>query len=287
MLNTSKLRNIYSKIQTQLFYMIPEKWDKIYLYASIIDKTNNIQTGEMFFYYFPKGILKKNPVNVYEIPSKFNIDEKAYIKLVDKLYETIKLLRKEFENSKEKLWSNLTISIENLKFHVEYNYENLLNSSYNSYDRHIVWKYKNLAFPIERLSKRDQEMLEKYLIEEKFENIDTKNYTEGMYQNKVHNIIEYDRQEKDIEELQENQKQRKTINSNSRLIDKISKEEEKRLDKYELYKRQIEQQKKGIDRRKIQNKEISNKQILNKEEKTIIGEIQQQNKTKKNQILNF
>lgn len=80
MLNTSKLRSIYSKIQTQLFYMIPEKWDKIYLYASIIEKANNIQTGEMFFYYYPKGLLKKNPINVYEIPSKFNIDEKAYIR---------------------------------------------------------------------------------------------------------------------------------------------------------------------------------------------------------------
>ena len=52
----------------------------------------------MFFYYYPKGILKKNPVNVYEIPTKFNIDEDSYSKLVNNLYETIKLLRKEFEN---------------------------------------------------------------------------------------------------------------------------------------------------------------------------------------------
>ena len=75
MLSTNKLRGIYSKIQTQLFYMIPEKWDKICLYTSVIESVNHLETGEMFFYYYPTGILKKNPVNVYEIPNKFNIDE--------------------------------------------------------------------------------------------------------------------------------------------------------------------------------------------------------------------
>ena len=43
--------------------MIPEKWDKIYLYASITNQINNLQTGELYFYYYPKGILKKNHVN--------------------------------------------------------------------------------------------------------------------------------------------------------------------------------------------------------------------------------
>ena len=52
------------------------------------------EAGELFFYYVPKGILKKKPVNVYEIPSKFNIDETEYLKLVDALYSKIKELRK-------------------------------------------------------------------------------------------------------------------------------------------------------------------------------------------------
>ena len=78
MLSTNKLRTIYAKIQKQLFYMIPEKWEKICLYASIMEQVNNLQTGEMFFYYYPTGLLKKNPINVYEITNKFNIDEKEY-----------------------------------------------------------------------------------------------------------------------------------------------------------------------------------------------------------------
>ena len=55
MLNTIRLRKIYSEIQNKLFYLIPEKWNKVYLYASVIKQLNNLETGEMFFYYFPKG----------------------------------------------------------------------------------------------------------------------------------------------------------------------------------------------------------------------------------------
>lgn len=188
--------------------------------------------------------------------------------LADKLYETIKLLRVEFQNNQEKLWSNLTISIENLKFHVEYNYENLLNSNYTNYDRHIIWQYKNLGLPIERLSKKDQQTIEKYLIEERLTNIDTKKHTEGMYQNKVHNIIEYNREQTANEELQEKTKQK--IKYKNPANNKLTEEEEKRLDKYELYKRRMEQQK-----------------IQTKSKKTIVEEIEEQRKSKKNQILNF
>ena len=193
MLSTNKLRGIYSKIQTQLFCMIPEKWDKICLYAAIIEQENYLETGEMFFYYYPTGILKKNPVNVYEIPNKFNIDEKEYMKLVDKLYSTIVELREAFKQSKEeRMWTNLTITIENLKFNVEYSYENLLESNQTSYDRHILWKCKYLDFPLERLTKKDRMMIEQYYFEQQLEKEKTKTYTEGMYKKKVHNIVEYE-----------------------------------------------------------------------------------------------
>lgn len=252
MLNGVKIRSIYSKIQTQLFYMIPEKWDRIYLYASIVEKINNLETGEMFFYYYPKGILKKNPVNVYEVPSKFNVDENAYMKLVNQLYETIKLLRKEFEKEGEKLWSNLTISIENLKFHVEYNYEDLERSNYSNYDRHIIWQYKYLDLSVERLSKKDRKMLERYLLEEQFENKETKKHTENMYQKNIHNIVEYDKERKEYEQLEETEQEEIKL-------------QERHLDKYELYKLKKEEEK---------QKEISNV-------------IENQETKKKNQILNF
>ena len=57
---------LYSEIQKKLFYIIPEKWDKIYLYASVVDIPNSRPKGEMYFYYLPKGILKKKNGDIYE-----------------------------------------------------------------------------------------------------------------------------------------------------------------------------------------------------------------------------
>ena len=90
--HTKKIEEMYEKIQRQIFYLIPEKWEKFYLYASVINGVDENKTGELFFYYIPKGILKKSPVNVYEIANKFNLDEKEYLELVKDLYEKIKLL---------------------------------------------------------------------------------------------------------------------------------------------------------------------------------------------------
>lgn len=42
------------------------------------------------------------------------------------LYQKIQQLREEFRKSETgSIWSNITITIENLKFKVEYNYEDL------------------------------------------------------------------------------------------------------------------------------------------------------------------
>ena len=78
MIGSLEERKVFEEIQKKLFYMIPEKWESIHLYASIIEEPFKKPIGEMYFYYFPKGILKKDPINVYEIPSLFNIDEQSY-----------------------------------------------------------------------------------------------------------------------------------------------------------------------------------------------------------------
>ena len=100
---TKKIKEIYEDIQKKIFYMIPEKWDELYLYASVIERFGSIETGELFFYYIPKGILRKNPINVYEIPAKFNLEEAEYLRLVDLLYSKIKELREEFKKIENEL----------------------------------------------------------------------------------------------------------------------------------------------------------------------------------------
>ena len=191
MLNhTKKIKEIYEDIQKRLFYMIPEKWDKLYLYSSVIDMQNGEQTGELYFYYIPKGILKK-PVNVYEIPNRFNLDENDYLKLVKILYDRIKQLREEFRKSETgTLWSNITMTIENMKFKVEYNYDDLEHSSFSSYERHIIWRYEYLGIGEEQVSKKEKEILNKYLTGAKI--IKRKeNYETGLYIRDIENKIAY------------------------------------------------------------------------------------------------
>ena len=214
MLNhTKKIKQIYENIQKELFYMIPEKWDKLYLYSSIIDMPDGKKTGELYFYYIPKGILKKKPVNVYEIPNKFNLDENEYLALVKYLYEGIKQVREEFRKSEitGELWSNITITIQNLKFKVEYNYEDLLNSYFNNYERHIIWRYEYLGIGQEQVSKKDKEILERYFKGAK-EPVKKDVYESGIYIKDVGNQIGYNTEEiEKPEEPQEPKKRRNQI----------------------------------------------------------------------------
>ena len=117
MLRTTKnMKEKYESIQNYMFTLIPEKWEEIYLYASVYKEEENSGSGEMFFYYLPKGILKKKYINVYEVPRRFNINEEQYLKIVEELFRCIKSLRQDFIDTEQKVWTNLSISIANLKF---------------------------------------------------------------------------------------------------------------------------------------------------------------------------
>lgn len=187
---TRKIKEIYEDIQKKIFYMIPEKWEELYLYASVLERFGNVETGELFFYYIPKGILRKNPVNVYEVPIKFNLEEGEYLRLVELLYDKIKELRGEFKKQERKTWSNLTISIKDMKFKVDYSYEDLQNSEFDSYQRHIIWRSKYLNIGMEKVNKAERQILDKYYSEQ-HDNEKNKVYEENIYIKDVNNIVDY------------------------------------------------------------------------------------------------
>ena len=190
--HTKKIKEMYEDIQRRIFYMIPEKWDKMYLYCQVMDRIDGQKTGELFFYYIPKGILKKNPVNVYEIPQKFNLDEKEYLKLVNILYKKIILLREEFKKIEiVPTWTNITIIIQGTEFKVEYDYEDLTKSKFSSYERHIIWRYNYLGIGKEKLNKEEREILDRYLLGEKVVRR-RERYEEGIYIRNIKNIVDYD-----------------------------------------------------------------------------------------------
>ena len=166
-----QIQNIYKEVQNILFSLIPEKWESIYLYASVINGR-----GEMYFYYFPKKpILKTKPINCYEIARKFGIDEEQYNILLSRLYEKIK----ELNNLSARKWTNLTISIVNCMFTVEYNFNDLTRSLYTDEQRHIYWEYKYLHTPIDSMNKKEQNLIKYYQEEGEKPLV----YTEGIYIN--------------------------------------------------------------------------------------------------------
>ena len=178
--------------------MIPEKWDKLYLYSCVIDMPKNVKTGELFFYYIPKGVLKKKPVNVYEIPNKFNLDENQYLKLVELLFNKIKQLREEFRKVDTEAWSNITLIIENSRVRVEYDYEDLKKSNFTSYERHIIWRFKYLGIGPEQVSKKDKEILKRFVLGAK--TLTRKEiYQFGIYVKDVGNIIDYNTEDSETD----------------------------------------------------------------------------------------
>ena len=209
--NKTTLKGIYSDIRDLLFKMIPEKWDSIYLYASVMDDESN-EKGEMFFYYYPKSVIKKNPINVYEVPVKFNINEAAYMKLTDELYNLIKKLKYECIKVDNTYWSNISISIENVEFLVEYNYDNLNDSEYSSEDRRNIWKCKYLNFPIEKLSKKDRKTVKRYEQEEEWGQHGVTIYSETFYQKHIHNDVTYNIEHEQFINEKEEKNEKKVIN---------------------------------------------------------------------------
>ena len=177
--NSKKIKEIYEEVQRKIFYAIPEKWDELYLYASIIDRLGNVQTGEMYFYFMPKGILKRKFINVYEVPSKYDIEEDEYMKVIESLYEEIKNLRNACIKKGKKIWSNITISIKNSRFKIEYNYDNLIGGKDAYYDHHIYWRQKYLH--IEPQGKKERQALENYLANRSETNYKNEQYDEGVY----------------------------------------------------------------------------------------------------------
>lgn len=192
-LETNEVKEIYKEIQKKLYYMIPEKWSTVYLYASITDKGYKVPIGEMYFYYFPKGLLKKNPINVYEIPAKFNLDEKQYLKLVKTLYTSIKKLREIYIKEKQPIWTNITISIEKYRFNIEYNYEKLDNKEQSNYERHVIWRYERLGIDINSFKKEDRRIIEKYLKDSYIQKEKVEKYSEPLYKKPLKNSFDYER----------------------------------------------------------------------------------------------
>ena len=134
----------------------------------------------------------------------------------------IKKLKEEFVRVNKKNWTNITISIQNYRFMVEYDYEDLKTCEFNSYERHIIWRYIHLKTGLNTYNKKERKIINSYLEKCKYNGKVIDRYIEGIYRNRIHNVINYNKEDKKVDELKyiesnkKNEKQKiegkKTVN---------------------------------------------------------------------------
>lgn len=86
-----------------------------------------------------------------------------------------------------------------MKFKVEYNYEDLLNNEFDSFQRHIIWRSKYLNMGMEKVNKSEKEILERYYSGEK-NLVRNESYEENIYIKDVKNMVDF--QTQDYESVQ-------------------------------------------------------------------------------------
>ncbi|PES81381.1 TIGR01741 family protein [Bacillus cereus] len=146
---------IYQEIGTRVDEIIPGDWEKIYLYAEVLNDST-----EVFFYFSIP--TKEEFIYSNDIPKVYNVDRKIYKELLFELFDKFEELREEFRKNEQELWTNLTLTIDNSgKFKIEYNYEDILSSEIGSMDRQIIWMYKNLGILPD--NEVDKKFLDNYL----------------------------------------------------------------------------------------------------------------------------
>lgn len=221
-------QELYIKIQDHLFEMIPESWKTVFLHTSILDIPNQIPRGDLFVYYIPKGILKRKPVNCYEVPSLFDIDEEDYSRLIMSLYNIIKKLRDSYAKYRKHRFTTVDIVCSNKKFMITYGFENLLNSNYSLEEMHLIWRYENLKIDLDSLNRNDRKILEDYIQEARVSLPKKQEIVETpLYERPAQATVDYERS-LTLDEIVARKKEQE------RLEEKKRKKEEKRRKRKQL-----------------------------------------------------
>ncbi|MFD1395305.1 immunity protein YezG family protein [Kroppenstedtia eburnea] len=154
MLNDEKVGHMYQQIARTVIDMIPEEWDKVYLYGEVEEERQ-----ASFFFYYP--VASKEPVYSLDIPELYEVDEEKFDQLKDQLYEHIETLWNEYKQSGEELWSTLNMIMERDKFKIEFGYEDLSAPETDYYERSLAWEYNYLGLvPKDSYAKK---VLDEYL----------------------------------------------------------------------------------------------------------------------------
>lgn len=152
-METQRMEQLYQEGATLVNQMIPEAWDRFYLYAEVSKESRKV-----FFYYYPEG--DNTPVYSLDIEDKFEIDEDRFNDLDDALYDCFTELWHEFIRNNQEPWKNLTFFLDRTgKFKIDFKYEFL--SEDNDYENLVLWTYQTLGIRIG--GDYENQMIESYI----------------------------------------------------------------------------------------------------------------------------
>ena len=250
---TDKAIEIASQIQELIYYIIPEKWKNIELYISMPD--SRIRKGELFFYYLPNSIFKRQYINCYEVPYMFNISEKEYSDIMSKLYNKFMILKEELNKNNrqiEEIYVHITkekyvyeIATDNVRLRKENIERNMLNL-FSSYENHIIWRYLNLNILPD--DKKEKNIITRYL-NTVFPNLENEKISFDIIDENIKSIVDFEKiltvEEAIARSIYENKKKEKK--KKEELFDDYNEENLEKNNKKSLFSNIFNKFNKNVD----------------------------------------
>lgn len=136
-METKVTEQIYQQIANTLVNIVPEEWERIYLYAEFREGYKKV-----FFYYYTQS--REKPVYCLDITDIFNITEDDYDELENELYICFTKLWEEFKIQEQDQWTNVTFILDSTgKMKINYGYEDI--SEISSIEKQNKWEAEYLA----------------------------------------------------------------------------------------------------------------------------------------------
>ncbi|WP_111292591.1 antitoxin YezG family protein [Bacillus safensis] len=138
-METEPSNEVYQEILNTINEIIPVEWKNVLLYAEILNDSREV-------YFFFNTNKQQEYIYSHDIPDIFEVDENIYDDLLINLQDSFKKMRDEFKINDQKTWTNLTLRLKNRnQFAIVFNYDDISNSHYNTYQRMAIWEYENLG----------------------------------------------------------------------------------------------------------------------------------------------
>ena len=265
---TDKALEIVSQIQELIYYIIPEKWKNIELYISMPD--SRIRKGELFFYYLPNSIFKRQYINCYEVPYMFNISEKEYSDIMSKLYNKFMILKEELNKNNrqiEEIYVHITkekyvyeIATDNVRLIKENIERNMLNL-FSSYENHIIWRYLNLNILPD--DKKEKNIITRYL-NTVFPNLENEKISFDIIDENIKSIVDFEKiltvEEAIARSIYENKKKEKK--KKEELFDDYNEENLEKNNKKSLFSNIFNKFNKHVDENNDYKLELEKEKFL-------------------------